>query len=518
MPYYFHRAIVSQAIILAAWVGLSAFNVSAYTISGVGNGALDLPRATAAFFLPGSSDPLETGSDLGDLGDLFPGLDDLLGVSSFSVEGFTDTGAGTVLIGGFTADSYGIPLQDDVAFADVGIGGIETFGVTELLDVRLIPSTPSAGGGDIANYSLFTPNVRGSVSSGPEATSDPIDQIIASYSEFNVFGMPLLDEKTMVIDHRGMQQFVLGGGVVDENSIPQLVTHIYDNNTSNPTFNKSNPDSTNPGVPTWADMDLIIDLEFASFSGLTTTSSPLGTNPNPMAPSLAHNPMIGGGLPAHLNETVDDRDNLPGISIALGSNTSTGQYLFDTGGSVTIISEEQALALGIQYRTGAGPESGSPILEDAITGDARLDQFTVQVGGVGGTITLAGIFLDEMVVPAYRLVDGVEVAEDLIIEQVPVFIADISIADPQSPGGIYTLPGVFGMNNLFATSFIDGAIDPTGVDLTLIPGAFDWIVYDETTNRFGLIFAETIPTPGSLAYLMSCLFLLGCRTRKRAAC
>ncbi len=488
---------VFGAAVASAQSGLVVERLPGESFS-IGNAALDLPQVQVAVFLPGMTDPQESLFDLGDFFDdlfsdpIFDGAFDfggLLGSGPFTIEGFTDTGASVVTLGPFTAANFLIPKQLGATFTDVGIGGTETFDISTPLNFAIAPATPSGSNNDIANYSLQSSNIQAAVDAA-DLSGDltDFDAFLAAYSEFNVFGMPLLEGRTMVIDARGLNAFALGD-TSDPDALPVLVNRLYNHGTG-PAWN---PDSTDePGVPDWDEVDLVMDLDFADFGPLTTT-----TNGTP--PTIAHNPMVGGGLPDLVNETIGDAsDSAPGITLGFAGLTIEVSALFDTGGSISVINPDVLDQIGFAIQRDA---------QGAVTGvtaddGSAVETFELQVAGVGDESgsTLIGVILDELTLPTYFIDEnGVRVERPLTFEGVPFAIADISIDNGVDS---YTLPAVLGVNTLLASAFVDGAIDPTGVgDLTILPGLFDFIIYDETDNRVGLTFASFIPEPGTAAAL-----------------
>jgi len=478
------------AVLAAAIITAPAFAID---IIGMGNGSLDQPKVNVVLRVqptpgvPSPNAPLQS-PDNGDLADLFAELGlnpDDFGLSSTNISAFYDTGAGVGLLGGLTAQQFNVPKQTGAEFADVGIGGLDFFELTQRLSVHLASTSPDFNpNADLVNFSNYNHAfIDRHLAIGDSATAglgldsnDPIDQVIEQYLgslyDFNVLGMPYFSGKSVVMDARALNSFA-HSGELDLDSVPQLYTHVYDHGSA-PAFNPANLNS--PGAPTAAQFDLTLQLEFADFSGLTHTT---GGTP----PSLAHNPMIGGNLPNHFNPDADT--DLPGVTIGYGGAETEGVWLFDTGAAASIISLQQAANLGITYAPGFEPTAEGPVkLQHNGVDLPAFDQFNLQVTGVGGTVTIAGFFLDTLTLDT--------APESVTFGQAPVLVADIAIDDPDSPGGTFVLDGVFGMNFLFATTFIDGPIDLFGGglnELALIPGAFDFVTYDEVTNTLGLIFA-----------------------------
>src|SRR5690606_3068764 len=108
-------------MIALATVLASVLPAGGIEIEGVGNGALDQPRVNMIIRTTPEGDPL-TAPGLGELEDLFDFLDldpALFGYSPSNIEAFYDTGAGVGLFGGYTAQSFGLPMEGGVQFSDV---------------------------------------------------------------------------------------------------------------------------------------------------------------------------------------------------------------------------------------------------------------------------------------------------------------------------------------------------------------------------------------------------------------
>ena len=123
-------------------------------------------------------------------------------------------------------------------------------------------------------------------------------------------------------------------------------------------------------------------------------------------------------------------------------------------------------------------------------------QFTLTIGGIGGSTTVSGFFADSLVVPT---IEG----DPLEYLPAPMLVADITVVDPNTQE-VITLDGVFGMNYLVASLFVDGFIFGD-----LVGGPFEWLVFDQTTGILGLTFDPNleIPEPILAAWLLPLLLL-----------
>jgi len=442
-------------------VGALVVPVGAVPIIGVQNAALDQPRINAALRLPGESGPL-VGVTTDFFGNTF---------ETFNIQAFYDTGASGILVSQETASVLGLSTFENIVFEDVGIGGTEAFDVSEEVFVHLAPFTASQGGIDDRPQfsSVYTQQF------GPhrlQVNPHSVDPFVGI--PLDVFGMPLFAGKVVAMDARPVNQVI---GTID--------TTVYD------------AGAPMPGVPA---PDLSIQMSFADFSRFTQTLQDDGQgnmtpiDPAVSGPSLADNPFIGpnplaggGGVGVGVNS---------GVRISFDGMSSTGSWLFDTGASASIVSTGHANAVGVQYRAGAGPGSFLPRLERISDGTLLPNQFTLTIGGIGGSTTVSGFFADSLVVPT---IEG----DPLEYLPAPMLVADITVVDPNTQE-VITLDGVFGMNYLVASLFVDGFIFGD-----LVGGPFEWLVFDQTTGILGLTFDPNleIPEPILAAWLLPLLLL-----------
>ncbi len=525
------RLTTRAALAAALMLPLLASSAEALVIEGVGNAALDQPQINILVRVTPNAPPLDGQGvgdlGLGDLGDL--GLGDLGlggGDVTYTIPGFLDTGASNLLI----ASSLAAPAEFDIqkesgwVFVDVGVSGSESFDISKPHTFQAAPYAPSADLDNPATFNqtynqIYAP-MRAAIKQAPTASPgvDPLEQIMAMFGEVNVFGMPLMLGKTVVMDARSSNQYI---STFDYENLDttNIKTYIYDHGQA--PFNNA-AQHTNPGVPT---TQFHVQMSYGDFEAFTELQGPSEA----VKPTMAHNPFIGRNP---LAPAGDPSDAVPGVTIQFGeAQAATGSFLFDTGASVTMISTDMASTQGVRYRDGFGP-GANPILE-MLDGTAIASQFRLAIGGVGdgGTQTFSGFFLDSLLLPT---IEGASNPDDNILYRrwdpndpttgVPVLVADIKVVnrmgnDDPSDDRIVTLDGVFGMNLLFGTARLDDPIDLFAIFDTALPGAFDWVVFDEPTGILGLQpTTQSIPEPASL-FTLICIggLLLTPRAKTRLA-
>ncbi len=237
--------------------------------------------------------------------------------------------------------------------------------------------------------------------------------------ELNVVGMPALMNKTVVVDARstnnaatalqglnGSDPLTQALGLLTSLDDLSLRTYIYDHGAP---FVTSDPASINPGVP---DTNMHVKLSYGSFDRFSQVT-PAGE----AAPNLAHNPFIG---PDPMRALAADPNSLPPdttpkIKVGFDGLTAEGSFLLDTGAGALFVSKNIAAQLHVRYATvddqGLPIDPSSPKLElftptpdpnDAPTAGTRIallqNQFQLSVGGIGGTATVPGFYLDSMLI------------------------------------------------------------------------------------------------------------------------
>ena len=164
-----------------------------------------------------------------------------------------------------------------------------------------------------------------------------------------------------------------------------------------------------------------------------------------------------------------------------------GSWLFDTGAAASIMSEHIAGELGVSYGEGLNAD-GQPYLE----GVAVEDQFTLTIGGIGGSKVVTGFFLDSLVIPTREGEMYDDARFDLNYLRAPVLVLDITVVDPLTEE-VLTLDGVLGMNYFVASMFISETPGQLWGDTAV--GAYDWLVFDEPSGVLGLELNELFELP-----------------------
>lgn len=157
-----------------------------------------------------------------------------------------------------------------------------------------------------------------------------------------------------------------------------------------------------------------------------TRKAPLSLNPGA---AFAQPPSY---LPNILNFDIDNPEEDPTLptvtqgGLFLNANATNGastlgnkEFFFDTGASVTVLSQFNALLLGFDVTT-------------------DIPEFTISIVGSGGTLQdVPGFFVDQITIPA--------LGGNVTATNVPVLVLDVT--DPSDPGNV--VEGIVG-TNLFA--------------------------------------------------------------------
>jgi hypothetical protein len=415
---------------------------SPMVIDGVQPAAFDQPQIHAAIYRSGDTQPISAS--------------DGSGGTSFDVQAFLDTGTSGFVLSHETAQGLGIASEQvngqPATYSDFGVVGSEDFDISEPIHFALAPFQPNA---DVDNVNDWTTVYNQTV--GPvrtEINRQPADDVIGP---LDIIGMPAMQNKVVVMDPTPVDQLA-----------DNMHTFIYDPGTP---FHPNTTD-TDPGIPL---VNNYVKLSYGDFSRFTQTS-PDGAQP----PTLAMNPFIGPN-PVNQLQSNPPPDSTPPISIAMGSLSTTGSFLFDTGSAASFISTSLAGKVGVSYEPGTYNTS-NPQLVDS-NGNPVPNQFVLPIGGLGGpSINVAGFFLDSMTLQTTR---GVPIE----FRGAPVLVADISVADPVT-GQSLTLDGDFGMNYLVASTSIDqnGNFGSQARD-----GPFTWETFDQANGLLGLQLPQYAP-------------------------
>ncbi|MBI3836950.1 MAG: PEP-CTERM sorting domain-containing protein [Planctomycetia bacterium] len=449
-----------------ACVLVFAQTAHAVDIFGTQNAALDQPVVEGLLQRPGDSQPL-TGHDLG--------------ISSFNITAYLDTGASGILISGDTATVLGLNTLAGVSFSDTGVAGTSNFGVSESVSVR-VAHTPFSDLDNPANFTTVYDQSFGPLRTQVGPIPQPQNPDLLS---LDVFGTPVMAGKVVVMDPKPLND--LSGG---------MNTYLYNPATS---FNPAKANS-DPGIPTTSHHVALSQADFDRFTQVTPAGSPV--------PNFSHNPFIGPN-PVLQSGPSPPVDNTPPVSIDFNGHHSSGSFLLDTGAATSFISTAQAAKLDVRYATDShGISTGKLEIfnpaNPAAPGTPVANQFSLQVGGIGGTLTAAGFYLDDLILHTKEGSLNDADPNNIRYMGAPVLVNDVSVFDPAA-NQLLTIDGVFGMNFLVASLFVDnGNIGNLGAS-----GPFNWVTYDEPNATLGLDLAP-VPEPGSLMLLVTgCAILAG---------
>lgn len=274
---------------------------------------------------------------------------------------FLDTGASGVLLSKETADALGISLENGAQYVDAGVGGDEYFDVSEPLYIGTLDYN-SPSPNDVNTYLM---NDQWHL----QIRQDYADPFIGA---IDVLGMPSMAGKIAVLDLSKVSNF------------EYFTADVIEGSSSN--------------IPP---VDIKVALRYEKYI--------MPDNPQniPPLPVLGYNPVID-------NITVDYN----GIS-------SKGNWLFDTGGTISLMSVKQGAALGLT------DDLGEPIIP--------VD-FNAAIGGIGGSVTLPGFQINSLTVPTLN-------GFNMVFKNTRVCVHDIGYVDAAT-GETVILDGVFGSNFL----------------------------------------------------------------------
>lgn len=361
-----------------------------------------LPSALTAFVNPTTGSTYKT--------------TDLFGNQQISVIAILDTGAsGNVLSastsgsGGLLSGGFNLPKTGET-YLDEGIGGFESFNVSTPIQLMLAPlGLDEIAAQQISNYT-DAGEIRFQI-----RHADPIVQGFPV--AVDIIGTPVLNQHVM---------HVQPNSVLSTSLIP-FVEHVQ--TTLLPALPENLPNHR-----------VTIPVDYVDFVDQTNGPPPVTVSTNPVI----------------RNVQVMDGRHQP------SSQSAPRDWVFDSGGSVTVISNEYARDIGIDL------ENETPVSD-------------VTVSGVGNeTRTFFGYRVDELIIP---LTGG----NQLIYEDPVFFVGDLPA----------NLPAIFGMN-LIGRSFSQvGLLGPTDtIDSPISDWYLDPVASEITFVGAGL---EISPTFSSWA-------------------
>lgn len=316
---------------------------------------------------------------------------------------FLDTGGSGIMLSRETANLLGVTVEPNARFVEIGIGGDEYFDVSEPLYIGLA---------DYEEENPHDPDVYKTL--GPGRVQVKREPAGLLGQPVDVMGVPVMAGWVVVLDSGATNELGFCAAEIKE--------------------------SGDPSIPK---VDLTIAFRFENF-----------LNPNnpkniPPLPSLSHNPVI---------------DN---IVIGYRGKRSKGNWLFDTGATVSFISTDQAKRIGLMDK------NGRPLVTQA---------FSVPVGGVGAMVQIPGFEIDELTVPTLS-------GRNLVYDRPRLGVHDITYFD-EVKGKFVTLDGVFGSNFLCATAKMEDLLS-----LDIGKTAFEKIVLDMRQGLLGFDISDGYRQP-----------------------
>lgn len=386
-----------------------------------------------------------------------------------------DSGASGVVLFENQTLKLGIPLASsggvDVAFTDVGVGGSTTFAVS-------LPTHISLGHFASAVPDNYDPMLEAStyprqypginLQLGPPGSGLGPSGLgfLGPFDYSGIAGMTVLQEKIIVMEPRFAE--ILGD---------TIRSYVYEPGVA---------PLSGPGI---LPSNLTVSLSMKDFSRFTSVS-PAGSN----GPSLAANPFIGPDPLTEFEGQDPSPTAPPGVLLNFNGMQTVQSLLLDTGNQTSSISSFVANALGVRYQAGT-QHTSAPILESfdpsnpTAPATPLANQFSTVVGGIAGTESIAGFYLDSLQLKT-QTGDPANDSDPnhLNFIAAPVYVQDIALRDPVS-NETFTLAGIIGMNYLMA-SF--------GSDFT--SGPFESVVLDFSgaehgSNSLGLFATDYVPRP-----------------------
>jgi len=324
-----------------------------------------------------------------------------------------DTGAGGYAVNQETAQRFRLKAAWDAIFYVHGVDGTVSKGVSPTLTVNIagtqgklfeVPSTPFVFVQDFAQFGIelqpFNPNY----------------QVLPT--GMNIVGMPAIRRFTFEIDSTSMDPAVISKPLdvsTDEALAESLKTVV-----AGPTVRvfPTNHRPTNDVV--------IFPMQYVSVLQLSGAD-----NRGPLA-NQASTPLLRG------------------VKLTEAERNTVGDFLFDTGSPMTIISREKAYQLGLI--PSANPAFDQPDFRDSITGVA------------GRTLNVPGFNVASLSIRNAR-------GEVIEWRDVPVLVHDVWVQLPN--GGRRVRDGIIGNNLLLPST--NGDFTNEGLDVAPAPFPRFWI-------------------------------------------
>ena len=325
---------------------------------------------------------------------------------AFVAEAFLDSGASGILLSYEMADLLGVLVDPNARFVDTGIGGDEMFNVSEPLYIGTANHEIEEPDDPNVVYRIFGP-WRFQVKTYEVFPEEPID----------IIGVPAMAGYTVVLDSGA--------------------TNNWDY------FHADIKDPCDPEIPS---VEFEVALRFEKFI------NPSNPGNIPPLPVMAYNPVIDGIVVDH------------------NSASSRGSWLFDTGASISLMSVEQGVSLGLT------DEDGEPVV---------TPEYMLKIGGIGGEVNIPMFEIDELVVPTLN-------GYNLVYKDARLAVHDIKTIDEET-GDFIILDGVFGSNFLCASAKMDAVSFPWPTDLS--GTIFNKIVLDTRRSLLGFDVFDDYTTP-----------------------